>query len=668
MEFPSGEGDWTTLTPRQPLTAMPYALYALSGPGGGGNWAISENDIYNTNSGDVGVGTTSSGYPLHVESDGTRTVHVRNAAARGNALYASSNGTAVYASGGSCDLDAYTDSPGGNAIYAFNEAELSNAYAIYGENISPDGIAIYGQTSNSADYAGGVGAYGLARNNGMYSTGIGVYGRSESDHPGIGVYGETTNTGTTHGVRGVLAHGTGVRGEQGVSGNHGSLGTSTAGVHGRTTQEDHYAVWGQANENGFAGYFTGGRNYFEGSVGIGTSTPQTNLDVVGTVRATGIQLTASPAAGYVLATDADGTGSWQPDGLTLPYEGSDSIFAAPAFKIENTGGGQAVYGKSSTSMGFAHGVYGEAHGSASQNVCYGVYGRSDGAGYICGVYGYGEASIPMSTAYGVVGKCRSLSAAAGSYAVYAENEGTSGYAGYFKGPDPTDIDDAQHAIAGAEETGEANTGGSLVFRGHGGPGDSARAWATIRGMKESGVAGSKASYLAFATRSDEVDLTERMRITSSGYVGVGRSNPAGFRLAVNGRAAKPGGGAWSVYSDARLKEDIAPLTGTLTRLLALRGVMFKYKNPNHKLGLLGRQVGLIAQQVEEVFPEWVDEDVDGYKYVTVRGFEALAVEALRELREEKDAEIEALRSESAALRVRVAALEATVAKLDNSMN
>ena len=40
----------------------------------------------------------------------------------------------------------------------------------------------------------------------------------------------------------------------------------------------------------------------------------------------------------------------------------------------------------------------------------------------------------------------------------------------------------------------------------------------------------------------------------------------------------------------------------------------------------------------------MSEGPDGYRRLTFRGFEALAVEALRELRTEKDAEIAALRS------------------------
>ena len=71
----------------------------------------------------------------------------------------------------------------------------------------------------------------------------------------------------------------------------------------------------------------------------------------------------------------------------------------------------------------------------------------------------------------------------------------------------------------------------------------------------------------------------------------------------------------------------------------------------------GKRIGMIAQEVEEVFPDWVSEGGHGYKTVTFRGFEALTVEALRELRAEKDAEIDALRRENAAMQERLTRLE-----------
>lgn len=110
-----------------------------------------------------------------------------------------------------------------------------------------------------------------------------------------------------------------------------------------------------------------------------------------------------------------------------------------------------------------------------------------------------------------------------------------------------------------------------------------------------------------------------------------------------GNAFKPGGGAWGVVSDERLKKDIKPLKGALDRLMELRPVTYEYKEPEKVHQLPGTQIGMVAQEVESVFPDWVAVNAEGFKTVNIRGFEALAVQALRELREEKDAEITKLK-------------------------
>jgi hypothetical protein len=134
-------------------------------------------------------------------------------------------------------------------------------------------------------------------------------------------------------------------------------------------------------------------------------------------------------------------------------------------------------------------------------------------------------------------------------------------------------------------------------------------------------------------------------VRAAGGMAVNTNNPSGFALLVNGSAAKPGGGSWSTSSDLRLKRDVQPLSGTLDTLLALRGVSFEYVDPARIHERAGRRLGMIAQEVEPVFPDWVDRGPDGYLYLTYRGFEALAVEGLRELRREKDEAIARLRDE-----------------------
>ena len=148
-----------------------------------------------------------------------------------------------------------------------------------------------------------------------------------------------------------------------------------------------------------------------------------------------------------------------------------------------------------------------------------------------------------------------------------------------------------------------------------------------------------------------------LTVLKDGRVGIGTAKPQ-FLLEVNGSAAKPGGGSWSVSSDARLKKDIRPLEGALDTLLALRGVSFEYRDPAAIHELPGRHTGFIAQEVERVLPEWVEE-VGETKRLTVRGFEALAVEAMRELEHENEtlrARCERNESELAALRQELRAL------------
>ena len=140
-------------------------------------------------------------------------------------------------------------------------------------------------------------------------------------------------------------------------------------------------------------------------------------------------------------------------------------------------------------------------------------------------------------------------------------------------------------------------------------------------------------------------------------VGINTNDPQGFTLACNGSAAKPGGGSWSSFSDWRLKKHINTMDGALESMLRLRWVTFEYIDPEAINEAQGIRLGMVAQEVEDVFPQWVDERPDGYKYLTFSGFEALAVEALRELRAEKDTQIAAQQEQIDRLEAR---LKATV--------
>lgn len=138
-------------------------------------------------------------------------------------------------------------------------------------------------------------------------------------------------------------------------------------------------------------------------------------------------------------------------------------------------------------------------------------------------------------------------------------------------------------------------------------------------------------------------------------------------LEITANAFKPGGGAWAASSDRRLKRDVQALQGALDRLLDLHGVSFHYRDPDPARRPSGAHIGLIAQDVAKVFPTWVNTDADGYLTVAAQGFEALAIEALRDLRREKDEEISALLEGNAALRKDNAALHHRLDSMEQAL-
>lgn len=96
------------------------------------------------------------------------------------------------------------------------------------------------------------------------------------------------------------------------------------------------------------------------------------------------------------------------------------------------------------------------------------------------------------------------------------------------------------------------------------------------------------------------------------------------------------------YSDLRLKTDIQEISNPLDRILLLNGVTYKWKTsefPN--MGFDNSvQIGLIAQQVEQVFPELVTTDALGYKQVDYERLTVVLIEALKQ----QQAEINSLKS------------------------
>ena len=153
---------------------------------------------------------------------------------------------------------------------------------------------------------------------------------------------------------------------------------------------------------------------------------------------------------------------------------------------------------------------------------------------------------------------------------------------------------------------------------------------------------------------------------AQGLVIENNSGVAPFYFSADGNAYKPGGGSWSNSSDARLKTEVRDLSGSLEKLLRLRSVSFRFKD--EAAYARGEQIGFIAQEVEQVFPKWVGTGPDGFKAVTFFGFESLTVQALRELRAEKEAQVADLNRKIADLAAENAAQAARLAALEKRLD
>ena len=134
-------------------------------------------------------------------------------------------------------------------------------------------------------------------------------------------------------------------------------------------------------------------------------------------------------------------------------------------------------------------------------------------------------------------------------------------------------------------------------------------------------------------------------------------------------------------SDARLKEDVQPVTGALDRVCSVQARSFRWRRGDGAQD--GRHVGFIAQDVQQVAPELVKQRPDGMLAVNYTGFVPLLAGAVKELRAEVrsnrrvlneavktrvalEAQVKVQRAELELLRKQVTLQQALLTKLSRS--
>ena len=95
---------------------------------------------------------------------------------------------------------------------------------------------------------------------------------------------------------------------------------------------------------------------------------------------------------------------------------------------------------------------------------------------------------------------------------------------------------------------------------------------------------------------------------------------------IDGKGNATLAGTLTENSDIRLKKNFTPLTDALSSLSQIHGYRYQWKNRINK----DDQIGLIAQEVQSVYPELISENEEGMLSVSYTKMVPILLEAIKE--------------------------------------
>lgn len=300
---PTGGTNYT-ISGTSSLNSVPYALHAKTS----GDWLNSGNNLSNTNSGNVGIGTSTPSEKLEVNG---------NIRFTGNTFKRLGNGsgTSAGASGGSISIDAgsafYSGAgasggdvtinggnsnsaggqAGGNIIFQTGRNYWNNGFnpnALHGDIIFKGGLLNGGTSLPTAEFMRMIGSNGFL--------GIGTSLPRHRLHVG-----PTTTDNQQVTIRGY--------GSTGAWGGAAAFGNTNASVILGETSNTATIGGHNANLSAWTDLAIN-PNAAQGNVGIGTFTPTAKLDVNGTTKTVNFQMPTGASNGYLMSSDASGNATW----------------------------------------------------------------------------------------------------------------------------------------------------------------------------------------------------------------------------------------------------------------------------------------------------------------------------------------------------------------------
>jgi len=421
-------------------------------------------------------------------------------------------GSAIAITGKNCGVNGTSLSFEGYGVKGITYSSIGVNYGVYGESASSTGIGVYGKSqkygvSGLSTGASGAGVSGIGVNIGVSGSATGTSGQvyaliGETQSPvGYGVFG----------------------------GNYSNTGT-TYGVYGKVNSDD-----------GFSGYFEGGKFYTNSKIGIDTKSPNGNLHINSSTVFTSLLITNS----------ASGTNST--DGILFGLQYQDNSPNKYAYLVNQE------------NCPFYLGSNNIKHLTISADGKIGIGNTSPSAGL-------------HLKGNGFPGSFMFLEASSGQDAGLRLYEG---------------------GIAKWHIFNNAATGGLQIYNS----------------------AGTTAIFVK----------------QSNAFVGIGTTAPTQALHVVGNAYKTEGGTSWATSSDIRLKNITGKYLKGLNEIAALQPVKYVYKKDNpRQLNSSIEQVGFVAQDVQKIFPEAVNEGEDGYLDFNIHPINIALVNAIKELKTENE--------------------------------
>ncbi len=149
------------------------------------------------------------------------------------------------------------------------------------------------------------------------------------------------------------------------------------------------------------------------------------------------------------------------------------------------------------------------------------------------------------------------------------------------------------------------------------------------------------------------------RKTSIGTTG----SPGSYSLYVVGNALCSG--TWGT-SDIRWKKNLVPVTNVVPDLLVLNAYRYNWRSDEFPDMHFDKatHIGLIAQEVEKVFPELVNTDDNGFKAVSYEKLSAILLQGMKEQQQQIDAQ----KRENEELRTEIYSLKEEVRQIRSALS